>query len=299
MFFKRILIVTGISASFAGLLGACGGGFQIAQRAAWRGEAEQACLRSGALNGMPYLRQGNEISGPGTCGADYPIKLAGFATDVTASIGGAKGFATTVTPEATLACPMIPALNSWMNEVVQPAAMEWFGQPVAELRSMGTYACRTRNSQRGAKLSEHAFANAIDIGGFRLADGSVINVQSGWKGDIQSQGFLKTVHQGACRYFHTILGPGSDVFHYNHIHLDLAQHGRRNATVCRPQVQIPEKPAFFDPASQAASYGTQDQGSYEQPSPGPQPEQDPSYEQEPDLTAKDYNTTQFDLPTQR
>ncbi len=297
---KRIMILAGITIGGVAMLAACSGGFRTEQRAAWRGEAELACLRSGAIENMPYVRQANEIDGPGTCGADHPLKVAAFATEVTASIGDAKSFATVVKPEATLACPMVPALNRWVNEIVQPAAMEWFGQPISELRTMGSYACRSRNNQAGAKLSEHAFANAIDVGAFRLSDGTVITVQGGWKGDIASQGFLKTVHQGACRYFKTILGPGSDAFHYNHIHLDLAYHGRRNSVVCRPRVVIPQKPDAFDPAAESAvSYGAQDDGIYEKPSPGPQPQQDPSFEQEPDFTAKDYNTTQFDLPARQ
>jgi hypothetical protein len=297
MIFKRIAIATITSASFAGLLSACGGGvFQSAQRAPWRGEAEQACLRSGVLNELPFVRQGREIDGPGTCGADYPIKVAAFATEVTASVGNAQGFKAVMKPEATLSCPMVPTLNRWMNEVVQPAAMEWFGQPVSELRSMGTYSCRSRNNRAGAKLSEHAFANAIDIGGFRLADGTIITVKSGWKGDIQSQGFLKTVHRGACNYFKTILGPGSDMFHYDHLHFDLARHGRRNATVCKPRVTIPPKPDFFDPSAQSARYNDGDAGAYAKPDPGPQTIQDPSAEQEPELQASDEEVMQFDLP---
>jgi hypothetical protein len=297
--FKRLAILCGIVAGFAGVLVACSGGFSRQERAAWRGEAERACLRSGAISELPYVRQSREIEGPGTCGADHPLKVAAFATEVTASTGNSRGFATSVKPEATLACPMVPALNRWVNEVVQPAAMEWFGQPVAELRSMGTYACRSRNNRAGAKLSEHAFANAIDIGGFKLADGTVITVKKGWKGDIQSQGFLKTVHQGACRYFKTILGPGSDMFHYDHLHFDLARHGRRNAVVCRPRVQIPQKPAFFDQPEDANAYQAEADGGYREETPGPRAQRDPSYEQEPDLSAGDYETGQYDLPAQQ
>jgi Extensin-like protein C-terminus len=286
---RRAIMLGGICIGLALVAASCSGGFRGEQRAAWRAEAEKACLRSGVLSEMPYVKQAREIEGPGSCGADYPIKVAAFATEVTASIGNERSFAAKVKPEATLSCPMVPALNRWMNEVVQPAAMEWFGQPVAELRSMGTYSCRTRNSRRGAKLSEHAFANAIDVGGFALSDGRVITIKGGWKGDIQSQGFLKTVHRGACGIFRTVLGPGSDMFHYDHLHLDLARHGRSNSAYCRPRVSIPAKPAFFDPSStQAEAFDAQpDAGSYEKPSPGPQPMQDQSYEQEPDFNAGD------------
>ena len=288
----RWLIIGGIFLGGLGTLGACST-FRGEPRAAWRGEAEQACLRSGAIDKLPFVKESRAIEGPGTCGADYPLKVAGIASEFTASIGGARAFSTAIKPEATLACPMVPALNAWMNDVVQPAALEWFGQPVSELRTMGSYACRTRNNQSGAKLSEHAFANAIDVGGFKFADGSTIAVKTGWKGDIRAQGFLKTVHQGACRYFKTILGPGADVFHYDHIHLDLARHGSRKSVVCRPAVTIPDKPDAFDPALADANAFDQALPDEVAARPGPKPVQDPSYEQEPDF-APDTGDAQFD-----
>jgi hypothetical protein len=285
---KRWLSFGAVTAGMAVILVGCGGGFSGAQRAPWRSEAELACMRSGVLESMPYISQARAIEGPGVCGADYPLKVAGFTTEFTGSIGGSKALATGIKPAATLACPMVPSLSRWLNDVAQPAALEWLGQPVVEIRTMGSYACRSRNNQRGAKLSEHSFANAIDIGGFRLADGRVINVKGGWKGDIASQGFLKTAHRGACGYFKTVLGPGSDAFHHDHFHFDLARHGRSKSAYCRPRnVAIPQKPYGYDP-SMAASYSEDaTEQSYDKPAPGPRPLQDESYEQEPDLSALD------------
>ena len=78
----------------------------------------------------------------------------------------------------------------------------------------------------GAPLSEHSFGNAIDVSGFRLADGREIVIVRDWKKtDTQEAAFLREVHAGACQHFTTVLGPGADVFHYNHFHLDLAMHG--------------------------------------------------------------------------
>ena len=117
-----------------------------------------------------------------------------------------------------------------------------FGQAVAQIDTMGSYSCRGMNGQAGAKISEHAFGNAIDVGGFRLADGRRITVVRDWtQGDDQAQAFLRDVHAGACNTFTTVLGPGSNVFHYNHIHVDLAQHGggaKGQRHICKP---IPEE----------------------------------------------------------
>jgi hypothetical protein len=106
---------------------------------------------------------------------------------------------------------------------------------------MGSYSCRGMNGQMGAKISEHAFGNALDIGGFRLADGRKITVVHDWtRGDEQTQAFLRDVHAGACSTFTTVLGPGANVFHYNHIHVDLAMHGNSSTglrRICKPLPQ--------------------------------------------------------------
>jgi hypothetical protein len=105
--------------------------------------------------------------------------------------------------------------------------------PVVDLRA-GSYSCRSRNHRIGAKLSEHAFGNAMDIMAFVLADGRQVTVEKGWRNPAD-QDFLREVFVGACRYFTTVLAPGSDAEHYNHIHIDLARHDPRGTRhYCRP-----------------------------------------------------------------
>jgi hypothetical protein len=100
------------------------------------------------------------------------------------------------------------------------------------------------NNQPGARLSEHSFGNAIDIGGFVLADGRKITLVHDWtRGDDQTQAFLRDVHNGACGRFATVLSPGSNAFHYNHIHIDLAMHGVTSSgprRICKPAPQKTE-----------------------------------------------------------
>ena len=139
----------------------------------------------------------------------------------------------------TIGCPLTAALDQWTREVVEPLAMRRFGQAVARINAMGAYSCRTVDNLPGKGLSEHAFGNAIDIGGFRLADGREFSVVKAWtRGDEQERAFLREVQAGACQIFTTVLAPGSDSFHYNHIHLDLAMHGRTSTgprRICRPR----------------------------------------------------------------
>lgn len=139
-----------------------------------------------------------------------------------------------VKPAATLACPLVAALDQWMVHSVQPAAQRWFRQPVVEIRQISSYSCRSMNNQRGARISEHAFGNALDIAAFVLTDGRTVTVKNGWRGAPEEQGFLRDVQAAACDQFTTVLAPGADAFHYDHIHVDLMRrtNGRR---VCQPE----------------------------------------------------------------
>jgi hypothetical protein len=138
-----------------------------------------------------------------------------------------------VSPPATLACPLIASLDSWVSGGIQPAAMRWFGQPVTEIKQISAYSCRPMNGQTGAPISEHAFGNALDIAGFTLADGRKLTVREGWSGLPADRAFLHDVQAAACRLFSTVLAPGSNAFHSDHIHVDLARHvsGHR---ICKP-----------------------------------------------------------------
>lgn len=138
-----------------------------------------------------------------------------------------------IRPVATLACPIVSALDRWFVNAVQPAARKWFNQPVVEIKQISAYSCRGMNGQAGAQISEHAFGNALDIAAFVLADGHRITVKGSWNGSPEEQGFLRDVQASACDQFTTVLAPGSNQFHYDHIHVDLMRRasGRR---ICQP-----------------------------------------------------------------
>jgi len=164
---------------------------------------------------------------PGTAEPLPPLGPSRGST-VTASAGPVE-----VSPPATLACPIVAALDQWIGTSVQPAAMRWFRQPVVEIKQISAYSCRGMNGDPNAHISEHAFGNALDIAEFDLADGHVIKVQYGWHGTPEEQGFLHDVQSAACDQFSTVLAPGANVYHYNHIHVDLMRRtsGRR---ICEP-----------------------------------------------------------------
>ncbi|WP_299558899.1 extensin family protein [Enterovirga sp.] len=203
------------------------GRFAFEAREPWRAQAEEACLRAKVVQPSAYLSRLAEIDGPGSCGMTYPFRASAFAAGEVA-----------LTTGVTLSCPIIPEIDSWLLGTVQPAADLYFGEPVIGLRA-GSYSCRSRNNQSGARMSEHSYGNALDVFAFRLAGGREITLRKGWRGADDEQEFLREVFLGACRHFTTVLAPGSDAFHDDHLHLDLARHDARGLRrVCKPLLKF-------------------------------------------------------------
>jgi len=180
-----------------------------------------------------------------------PIPPLGPARDpmVAASAGPVE-----LKPAATLACPIVSALDQWINNAVQPAAQRWFRQPVVEIKQISAYSCRGMNGDPNAHISEHAFGNALDVAEFTLADGHKVSVQYGWHGAPEEQAFLHDVQSAACDQFTTVLAPGANVYHYNHIHVDLMRH-YNSRHICEPSA-ISGEVAFARARTQyAAKHG--------------------------------------------
>jgi hypothetical protein len=153
------------------------------------------------------------LIGAGECGAVDAVVLDSIILADKAKVA--------VSPPATLRCSMAEAVALWLREDVAPAVLK-LGAPLRGLDNFDSYECRTRNRVPGATLSEHGRANAIDVRAFKLANGKVIgltdvNVAKDWRDGIRAT---------ACDRFSTVLGPGSDGHHEEHIHVDLAErHG--------------------------------------------------------------------------
>jgi hypothetical protein len=121
---------------------------------------------------------------------------------------------------ATMSCGLANRLDQFTREVVQPLARSDLGERVSRINHLGSYVCRGNTSVRG-RLSEHAFGRAIDIAGFRLADGKTVSVEHDWSRPGPNRTFLHHVARSACQYFSVVLTPDSNADHYNHFHFDI------------------------------------------------------------------------------
>ncbi len=294
---KRLFNLFVCCAIVTGALSGCAG-FRRAERPAWRKQAELACIKSGSVREDAYVKRVNPIEGPGICGAEYPLKVAALKADVTGSVPDARSAAVTdITPPAVVACPMAAALERWMAEVVQPAAYARFNEGILEVKTFGSYNCRSRNHQSGAPLSEHSFANALDVAAFVLGSGRVITVEKGWRGAEDESGFLREVHMGGCGIFGTALGPGSNALHYNHFHLDMARHNARSSGYCRPIIEVPSRIEPYQAQIQTtpSQISPSQPGFYKKPS-IPVYKPDPGQEISPDdLEQEEFDASKYDL----
>ncbi|MDA4844357.1 extensin family protein [Hoeflea poritis] len=156
------------------------------------------------------------ITGKSGCGIRYPVEISRLPGDVRLS------------GRTVLNCRTGEALALWTTKVAAPEAKKRFNASLKTIDQYASYHCRTRNSLKGTKLSEHAKGNAIDLGRFHMSDGRVVDVASRPAKKSAEATFLKALRDAGCTFFTTVLGPGSDPYHDTHFHFDTAK--RRNGS---------------------------------------------------------------------
>lgn len=160
----------------------------------------------------------------GDCSIPLPVRLRSLAID-----GNEIAFAA----EPILDCRLAERLADWIGNVVAPLARHHLGSGLGAIETGSGYACRRRNNQASGKLSEHAKGNALDIAAFALSDGRRLAVRSDDERPPAVAAFFAAVRTTACGYFLTVLGPGSDAAHEQHLHLDLGPESRSpNYRIC-------------------------------------------------------------------
>lgn len=165
------------------------------------------------------------LAGPGECGAVDAVLLESVILPDQAKVS--------IAPPATLRCSMAETIAVWLREDVAPAALK-LGAPLRGLDNFDSYECRGRNRVRGATLSEHGRANALDVRGFRLGNGEVVTLTD----EKVAKEWREALRGSVCARFSTVLGPGSDGNHEEHIHLDLAER-RAGYKMCEWDVRVP------------------------------------------------------------
>ena len=161
------------------------------------------------------LRQG------GLFYVNAPPAVAGDACAIPDGLTLTGGMAPLMPVDTVMTCKQALAVSIWERQVVQPVAFETLGQAVVGVEHFGSFACRRIYGREDGPLSQHASANALDVSGFRLADGSEISVVRDWTDPGPKGQFLRRIRDGGCRVFVTVLSPDYNAEHANHFHLDM------------------------------------------------------------------------------
>lgn len=181
----------------------------------------------GVITLMPRL------IGPGACGGEDMVELEAVRLPDNTHVD--------IKPAPLLGCTMAESLAGWLRDEVAPRLVATLGSLLGAVENDDSYSCRSRNRVAGAKLSEHALGNAIDVRAFHLADGRRIAPT-----DVNVDEPLRTgLRDSACRRFTTVLGPG-DPYHSAHIHLDIRER-RGGHRLCQWNVLPPSPPAVAIP----------------------------------------------------
>ncbi|MGO4441239.1 extensin-like domain-containing protein [Rhizobium sp. RAF56] len=180
--------------------------------------SELQCRRELRQLGVVYEDKLPIYNGP-ACQVPYPVSLKGLSGGI--SVG----------PAVTLNCQTTLAFAKWVKNELAPSARLRYWSGIGRIIPLGGYSCRRMNnsSRRYNPMSEHAHGNAIDVGTFVLKNGHVIDVRRKGLFSFREGALLKAVRSDSCRYFDTVLGPGSNPEHWNHFHFDLRERngGRR------------------------------------------------------------------------
>ena len=172
------------------------------------------------------------IDGPGGCGDVDLVRLEAVILSDSSRVE--------INPPAVLRCSMAEAIADWVRDDLAQLAAFSLGSRVRSVRNYAAYHCRSRNNIIGAMMSEHGKGNAIDVRSITLVNGKTVDPTDVHTPKDFREGWKKSV----CARFSTVLGPGSDGYHENHIHVDLMERRSGYRAMCQWDVRMPEvKPA--------------------------------------------------------
>ena len=166
-----------------------------------------------------------DIKGPGECGGEDLVRLEVVVLPDKRRVS--------VKPAAIMRCAMASEIADWIRIDMAPLAMS-LGSVVSDLNNLDSFECRGRNGIAGAKMSEHGRANALDVHDLKLANGQSISFTD----RTVPREVRESVLHSMCARFTTVLGPGSDGYHEDHIHLDLMER-HNNYKICQWNVWDP------------------------------------------------------------
>jgi hypothetical protein len=176
------------------------------------------CLAQLRADGAEVEPAAQPPSSDGACSVENPVRLLSVADPSDA------GRRIAFPGKPLVACRVALPIAQWTARLIAPVLKAELGSPLRALQTGPGFECRGRNRQAGGKMSAHALGLALDVMGFDLVDGRTLLVKTIGQ-DRAAERSFSTIRTAACGWFTTVLGPGSDAFHDDHLHLDFQLRG--------------------------------------------------------------------------
>jgi len=177
---------------------------------------DEACLERLKSAGFTFEPAAQHTASNPACVIDTPVKL--MAVPV-----ASRGANVRLPEEPMLACRFAERVGHFLGELVAPVIAGRLSFELKGVRTGPGFECRNRNRAANGHLSAHALGLAVDVAAFELANGKLLPIKP--DGDSRGQAAVTAIRTAACGWFTTVLGPGSDAAHTDHMHLDILTHG--------------------------------------------------------------------------
>ena len=195
---SRLLLRAVLFASIVAALSGCGHAPPV--------ESGAACVATLNAHGVAFQPAEMSEGGDPRCHVPAPVRVSQIEAPFSRPV--------------VMSCLLADRFALFEHSAVQKLAMQDLGHYVVRIDHLGAYSCRAI-SGRSDRLSEHAYGLAIDISGFQLSDGTIVNIERDWSQPGPHGVFLHQLARAACGYFSVVLTPDSDADHFNHFHLDI------------------------------------------------------------------------------
>jgi hypothetical protein len=178
---------------------------------------EEACLARLRAAEVQFDIPLMPVATKSSCAIEVPVRLKSL-TSQTRTVTEIH-----LAQEPIVSCQFAERLTAWLGHLVAPLIAGRMSTDLRAVRTGPGYECRNRNGAADGKLSAHAVGKAIDISAFQVSSGKLIPIKP--DGDKEMRDVVDSIRTAACGWFTTVLGPGSDAAHADHLHVDIAMHG--------------------------------------------------------------------------
>ncbi len=178
---------------------------------------DEDCLARLKAAGITFESAAQYAAANPACVIDTPVRI------MAVPVASRAGASVRLPEEPVLACRFAERLAQFLGDLAAPVLAGRLSFDLKAVRTGPGYECRNRNRAATGRLSAHALGIAVDVAAFELSNGKTLPIKP--DGDTRGEAAVAAIRTAACGWFTTVLGPGSDPAHTDHMHVDILTHG--------------------------------------------------------------------------